>query len=391
MWRHKVKISFVQLQSYPEYKNISFAQNHNIKLESVTGVDSFVTECVNKTFAESKAEAKERIGDKFYDNFQNEWLARLNGIQRYENKINRAEILNKLSMSYYDSGDVEKSAVILASSFNLLQDKPVFEIEKLRYQSLVKNPQNFKILKDFYKTSQNHNARFFVTESLRKLNSSYYLPVAEDILEYDKDTMIYSDKATSVSARKFLHSFYNFNLLKDALKQSSLYKSAALSVLDKWGVKEDIPLVELFKSDEDVQIKNKAKYVASKLQADEPTSPSSFVYKHEISPEIYNENISTPLLIDFVIKDNDVSAYQVLKSNKYPDGTYSASLVSNAVLEHPETGMIADLIKFVGQTGSLLKHLDCVKPDVSKPTAFDNIKAEAYYKIMLRNNMKQRT
>lgn len=382
-----MKILASQMQNYTEYKNISFSQNHNIKLESVTGVDSFVTECVNKTFAASKAEAKERISDKFYDNFQNEWLARLNGIQRYENNLNRAEILNKISMSYYDSGDVEKSAVILASSFNLLQEKPVFEAEKLRYQSLVKEPKHLKILKDFYKTSQNHNARFFVTESLRKLNSSYYLPVAEDILEYDKDTMIYSDKATSVSARKFLHSFYNFNLLKDALKKNSLYKSAALSVFDKWGLKEDVPLIELFKSDDDIQIKNKAKYVASRLQADEPTAPSSFVYKPEISPEIYNENISVPLLIDFVVKNNDVSAYQVLKSNKYPDGAYSASLARDAVLKHPESKMLAELINFVGQTGTLLKHLDFVKPDELKPTSYDNVKAEAYYKVMLRTSM----
>lgn len=383
-----MKILSVQLQNYPEYKNISFAQNSKVKLESATGVDSFVTERVNKTFAESKAEAKQRIFDKFYDNFQNEWIARLNGIERYENKINRAEILNKLSMSYYDNGDVEKSAVILASSFNLLQKRPIFEVEKLRYQSLVNDPKNLKILKDFYKTSQNHNARFFVTESLRKLNSSYYLPIAEDILEYDKDTMIYSDKATSISARKFLHSFYNFNLLKDALKKNSLYKSAALSVLDKWGLKEDISLVELFKSGEDIQIKNKAKYVASRLQVDEPMSPSSFVYKPEINPEIYNENISVPLLIDFIVKNNDVSAYQVLKSNKYPDGAYSASLAGEAMLKYSESKMLPELINFVGQTGTLLKHLDLVKPDELKPTSYDNIKAEAFYKIMLRNKIK---
>ena len=51
-----------------------------------------------------------------------------------------------------------------------------------------------------------------------------------------------------------------------------------------------------------------------------------------------------------------------------------------------KTPFESELIKFIGQTSTFIKHMEFVKPEDNNTSQANTEKAEAYYKIMMRGN-----
>ena len=373
-------------QNKAKYKH-NFGQTP-VYLQNLNGLQNYTDTFVKDSFEKEKSTKVDNLTSRVYSNIEKQWTDKVNNVERYKSDLNKSEMLNRISHVLYNAGETEKSAVVLADSFNKLPRNVLLNTEKSRIDNLIYNPENLQILKDFYTSSTNAASRLYVMKSLKNLNSPYYLPVAEDILEFDKDTAVYSDRQTTLAAREFLHSHYNFNLLKDPLSRNSTYKSAAMTLLDKWGLPVDVSLLDKMKNDEDIQIRNKALNVESHLKKLKNITNASSLNTQKTN---YSVDTKKQLSFDTVVENlvNNVDTADTileLKRQKYPDGIYNASkLIKNINnIKNPET--LSAVIKYIGQTGAFIEHLDYVKPAENQKTPYDFERAEAYSKILLRKN-----
>ena len=382
-----MKILFITNLSNSAHRyNQGFSSTPPVYLQNINGIQNYTDTFINNSFENDKDSRVDNIRRRVSSNIETIWTNKADNAGRYKSELNKAEILNKISHALYDAGKTEKAAVILADSFNKIPRKAVSDNEKARIDKLVYEPQNLILLKDFYRTSVNNKSRLYVMESLKKLNSPYYLPVAEDILEFDKDTALYSDKKTSLTAREFLHSHYNFRLLKEPLSKNEIYKNAAMTVLDKWGLPQDINLLENVKNNNDIQIRSKAKNIESHLRklsnvSETQTNTTKKQYKNPDLKHMSFDEIVKNLVNNQNIDDSILE----LKNQKYPDGVFNATKLINNMQDIKDSRAVSEAIKYIGQTGAFVSQREYVKLDDTTKSPYDNDKAEAYCKILLRS------
>ena len=193
---------------------ISFTQQapnqraNSIQMERISGMQTYTDSFVRTSLKEQQTSIVDNIAQKTIRKFENQWLTKAQNTKRYDTAINKTEFFNNLATSFYNEKEYEKAAISLAISINSVDKNPKFESDKLKFKQLIQNDKNLNILKDFYATSKNNNAKVYVMECLKNYNSEFFLPVAEDVLEGDIDELRYSDRLSSAKAREYLHNFY---------------------------------------------------------------------------------------------------------------------------------------------------------------------------------------
>ena len=185
--------------------NNNFKQTNTstIDMGQLTGVNSSVDTFVKAKFEERKQERINSLSYVIYDKFTKSYNQKIKDIEKFKHPYNKALMLQKLAQSYRTEGDVERAGIILAKSFNILNNNlGYWEDDK---KKLIENPDNFKILKDFFYCSNNTKAKYFVMKSINDLNNPKFLPIAEDICEQDTDVTTSNSTRTIIEAKKLIN------------------------------------------------------------------------------------------------------------------------------------------------------------------------------------------
>ena len=380
---------------------ISFTQQapnqraNSIQMERISGMQTYTDSFVRTSLKEQQTSIVDNIAQKTIRKFENQWLTKAQNTKRYDTAINKTEFFNNLATSFYNEKEYEKAAISLAISINSVDKNPKFESDKLKFKQLIQNDKNLNILKDFYATSKNNNAKVYVMECLKNYNSEFFLPVAEDVLEGDIDELRYSDRLSSAKAREYLHNFYKFDLLKPALNGTTIQQNAALNIIAKWGTPNEITMIrELLAKEEkgeisiDYEIKNKAKHTIEILKDIGRNNDNFTSNTREKSPQITSTNLSFETLIKRIYMNSDNYLIKEIKKHKYPHGSHNATIAMNMLTRNNGSNE-NEIIKFIGQTGTLLSHLEFLKSDSNDYTENNLLKTEAYYMVLMRMNKRK--
>lgn len=338
--------------------NISFKQNpkNTFSLGLLTGVESSTDVFVSNEFNKNQKEKADKLSSMVYDRFSKNYDNKIENIEKFANPYNKALTLNNLAHSYYQSGEIEKAGVVLASSFNSIDFQQLYKDEDI--DSLIKRENNKNILEDFFYVSNNKKAKYFVVKALNRINSPQFLPIAEDICECNSLITSVNDKKTIYQAREFINKNYDLDLLSSYKEENDNYKNAVLNIVSKWGLEKHKKIAETLSDDGNIYIRAKAKDISSKL---------SFINQ------------------DFSEGKEVTDEKRVLAHNKTKLKT--AELIEKAQLNESNNAYL-DFIKLIGQQGFMIKHAQFVKPDEKSFSQAETIKAEAFLKIMLRGKLK---
>lgn len=380
-------LSLSNISNGSNLQKVSFKNDKTFRVEEQNGVKNYVDTFVKNEINHKKQSTIEELIKKVVNSVSRQCLQDVRNVQRYLSPMNRVEIFSKLASVQHAAGKFDAAAVTLGVAMSNVEKQPVCDSDKARYKTLINTEENLSILKDFFATSRNNKARFFVMNEINNYKSPYFLPVAEDILEFDKDTTLPSDRDTAYIAREFLHQFYDFKLLDEASNKSKLHQNAVLNILDKWGLFADKYIVENIKDNAtDNVIKAKIKNLLDDklLHIGMHSSSKAVINKTNAISTARTQSLTD--LLHRLFENSDNEALKELKKYKYPQGMFNASLVVNELLKNKGSEHEAGLTKFVGQTAVFLKHLDFVKPIENDYSAVNKERAEAYYKILLRSS-----
>lgn len=361
--------------------NISFKQNpqNAFSLGLLTGVESSTDVFVSNEFNKNQKEKTAKLSSMVYDRFSKNYDNKIENIEKFANPYNKALTLNNLAHSYYQSGEIEKAGVVLASSFNALnKDLGLWEDDK---NKLIEKKENLDLLKDFFYCSNNSKAKFFVMKSLNDLNKPIFLPIAEDVCECDEDTTTINDKRTIYEARKFINKNYDLNQLNNYLDKEDFYKTAVLGLLSKWGLEDHSSIATKLCEDSNLQIQAQAQNLLSKLkQLSTYNCPTSI----NLPPKSMIELPST----QFFDLKNTIITKKTLKTLKYVKNEIDLKDLLLEITKTEDIMRSIDLINLLGDRGYLTKHAELIKPQKDENKTLTRVKALAFMKICIRNNWK---
>lgn len=361
------------------YINSNFKQTGTptIDMGQLTGVNSSVDTFVKAKFEERKQDRINSLSSVIYDKFTKSYNQKIKDIEKFKHPYNKALMLQKLAQSYRTEGDVERAGIILAKSFNVLNnDLGYWEDEK---KKLIENPDNFKILKDFFYCSNNTKAKYFVMKSINDLNNPKFLPIAEDICEQDTDVTTSNSTRTIIEAKKFINKHYNLNILRKYTDKNDFYKIAVINLVNKWGLENNANIISQLCNDENLQISALAKNAIDNIKRNPNPIPQS---EEDIKPKSEYE---LPIKYGFNLKDIIISK-EDLKALKFYKNEFRLKDIITEINESNDMSRTIQFIKILGQRGYLSSHAKVVEPKETDINPITKRKTEAYLKIQVRNN-----
>lgn len=359
------------------YKNNFKQAPVTVNISQLTGVDSKVDEFVNNRFENERQTKLQMLSSAVYNRFVNKYNEEINKIEKFKNPYNKALMLQKLAQSYRNEGDVERAGIILAKSFNILNNNlGYWEDDK---KKLIENPANFKILQDFFYCSNNTKAKYFVMKSINDLNNPKFLPIAEDICEQDTDVTTSNSTRTIIEAKKFINKHYNLNILQQYTDKNDFYKIAVINLVNKWGLENNANIISPLCNDENLQISALAKNAIDNIKRNPNPIPQS---EEDIKPKSEYE---LPIKYGFNLKDTIISK-EDLKALKFYKNEFRLKDIITEINESNDMSRTIQFIKILGQRGYLSSHAKVAEPNETDINPITKRKTEAYLKIQVRNN-----
>ncbi len=253
------------MKIYAINNSYSFKGNDTSQdLGKVNGLKSDIAKFASYTLAANRIAVSNRLSSDIYDSFTKTVNEKIDNIEKFSLPYNKAKMLQEVAISAYEAKDYEKAGVILGKSMEVLADNLGFwEKDK---QLLLNDSHNQAILKDFFYSSSNCQAKYQVMKSLNKLNSPKFLNIAQAVCNYDDDLVSPNDKKTIVEAREYLAKNYNLDILKQFIDKNDNYKIVVLRILSKWGTKKDVELAKTLIDDKNIQVSSLAEKTVSKLR-----------------------------------------------------------------------------------------------------------------------------
>ena len=359
--------------------NNNFKQTNTstIDMGQLTGVNSSVDTFVKAKFEERKQDRINSLSSVIYDKFTKTYNQKIKDIEKFKHPYNKALMLQKLAQSYRNEGDVERAGIILAKSFNILNSNlGYWEDDK---KKLIENPNNFKILKDFFYCSNNTKAKYFVMKSINDLNNPEFLPIAEDICEQDTDVTTSNSTRTIIEAKKFINKHYNLNILRQYTDKNDFYKIAVINLVNKWGLENNANIISKLCNDENLQISALAKNAIDNIKRNPNPLPQS---EEDIKPKSEYE---LPIKYGFNLRDAIISK-EDLKALKFYKNEFRLKDIITEINESNDMSRTIQFIKILGQRGYLASHAKVVEPNETDINPITKRKTEAYLKIQVRNN-----
>ena len=382
-----MRILQIKHNPYCDNKKINFGHNKTFFIEEKNGIKCYIDNSIKDMFTNQKDTIINNTTQKTSEKIESNWINCIDNIQRYKSALNKTEIFTKLAQSLHSAQKFELAATTLALALNNAEKNIKFESDEKKYNSLINKTQNLEILKDFFATSRNNQTKFYVMNALKEYKSPYFLPVAEDVLEFDNDTVIYCDKKTTNVAREYLHNFYNFNLLRKTATKSNVHQNAALNIISKWGTANDKIVVEKIKEKAtNNQIKAKCEQIEEKLKNLDKIQNFTKDEKEIQALKIRKNYKDFDTILNEIFDKSNQNALVEIKQYKYPHGSYNASKIIEKLSMSCNTPFESELIKLIGQTSTFINHMEFVKPEDNNTSQLNTEKAEAYYKIMMRSN-----
>ena len=338
-------------------KNFKQTVIPTIDIGKLTGVNERVDQFVKEKFEERKQNTINNLSTLTYDRFTKTYNQKIDDVEKFNKPYQKALILQKLAHSYYENKNIEKAAIVLTQSLNTV-DKNQKYLDK-EIKNLIEAKINRNILEDFFYCSNNIKAKYFVMKSLNNLNEPYYLPIAEAVCNCDSEKVTLNDNKTIYEAKQFLNKHYNLDLIASYIENDSNTKIGALNLLSKWGLEKHQKIAKKLFEDEDDYVNKKAKNVFSCLK----------------NTQNYNE-------LDFETEpDRELLPQRTPKSR---------TALMELIKANEDNTSVIKYIKELGNIVTLPKEALTIKPkdseEYSKP---DEIKAEAFLKIIVRGNIKK--